>query len=391
MNSDWPDTRPPRSLYLHVPFCRHRCGYCNFTLVAGRDYLIDRFVDAAIAEMERDLAARNESLPPLETLYLGGGTPTHLAGPPLDRLFHAVHSRFQTDPAVECTVEANPADITAEVAEQLVRIGVNRISLGVQSLSGEKLRLLERDHDAEVVKSSIELARQNFGSHSMDMIFATPGETIQKWEQDLRAALELVPDHLSAYELTWEKGTSYWSRKTHGQWQVADEGLRADMYAATIDICREHGLEQYEISSFARSPSHRSSHNRMYWTGSPWMAFGPGAASFENGVRTIRHRSVLQYLKMVEAGDAVWETDSIPLVQRVAEILCIGLRMVEGVRADEFKTATGLDLASVAPKMIGEFMDLGLAETTPHGLRLTFRGLVFHDSISQKIMAAAGR
>lgn len=383
----WPDTRPPASLYVHVPFCRHRCGYCNFAVVAQRDYLVERYLAAVLLEMDRWLSQAEAVLPPLETVYLGGGTPTHLAGPALQRLVEGIRQRFALAPGVEFTCEANPEDLDPGLAVQLGELGINRISLGVQSLQPGKLALLERSHDAAQVQRAIRLSRGFATSLSLDLIFATPGEDLDRWEQDLSSALAMGIDHLSAYELTWEKGTRYWSRLQRTELQAADEDLRWEMYERTLTLAREAGLERYEISSFARGASHQGRHNRAYWSGAGWLAFGPGAASFERGQRRIRHRSVSHYLKAVEAGTDPWEEDRLPLLERAVEVFCVGLRRVSGVQEEEFRAATGYPLATFFSSFQAELIAEGLAERLPGVFRLTPRGLLLHDWICARWVA----
>ena len=191
----------PRSAYIHVPFCRHRCGYCNFALVAGRDRLIEPYLDAIEAEVQK--------LPEvyqLDTLFFGGGTPSHLSAVQMKRLGLILSHRFRLSADAEVTAECNPADITIESLDALQELGVNRISLGVQSFNDDKLKILQRDHSSEIAKAGFRLAMDRFKNVSMDLIFAAPGETLQDWEIDLDAAIELEPTHISTYELTYEKG-----------------------------------------------------------------------------------------------------------------------------------------------------------------------------------------
>lgn len=256
----------PRSAYIHIPFCRHRCGYCNFTLVADRDYLVDRFLDA----IEQEIGWLEERFE-LDTLFLGGGTPSHLSPANLSRLRAIVDSRFTLDPNAEVSAECNPNDLSKEKSHALADFGINRVSLGVQSLNMEKLQRLERDHDGEDVCAAVNQAQRFADSVSLDLIFAVHGESLGDWQRDVQAALALAPDHLSTYELTYEKGTQFWNRRSRGELSLADEDLRADMYMAAADMIEQAGLEAYEISSFAK-PGHLCRHNESYWTGLPFFA-----------------------------------------------------------------------------------------------------------------------
>ncbi len=390
MNDDflWPDQRPPASLYVHVPFCRHRCGYCNFALEAGRDWLIPRYVDALLREIDLAQARSDFVVAPLKTVYLGGGTPTRLAGKELQRLVQGIRSRFGTEPDAEITAEANPQDLDESLAGQLGELGFNRISLGVQSLNNDKLRLLERDHDAAGVRQAVEWCRSFARSISVDAIFATPGETLQLCQRDLSEILDLLPDHLSAYELTWEKGTRFWNRLQRGSLNAAEEDQRSEMYEYLQAECSQRGWQQYEVSSFARSREFRSAHNQVYWSGRSWLAYGPGAADFCQGVRVIRHRSTMHYMRSVESGVLDWEVDQLPFETRVAEIFCVGLRQLDGWQDETFREACGVSLHDVAPGEVGRMVQERLLERSPEGIRISPRGLMVHDLVCQRIMCA---
>ncbi len=261
-----------RSAYVHVPFCRHRCGYCNFTLIAGRDELIDDYLRA----IEIELASLGEPRE-VDTLFFGGGTPTHLPPEKLRRLIDVARGQFPLAVGYELSVEANPADLNDEMLQVLATCGVNRISLGGQSFNPDKLKLLERDHSPELLRKAVLAARESIASVSMDLIFGVPREILETWRTDLAAALALGPDHVSTYGLTFERGTAFWSRLLTGDLGRLDEELERSMYAAAIDVLVAAGYEHYEVSNFARS-GHRCRHNETYWSGASYFAVGPGAA-----------------------------------------------------------------------------------------------------------------
>ncbi len=269
--------RQPRAAYIHVPFCRHHCGYCNFTLVAGRDDLISDYLQA----IEMELARLGETRE-VDTLYFGGGTPTHLSPTQFRELGASVLKWHPLASGYEWTVEANPADVDGTMIDTLRGLGVTRLSLGSQSFRTEKLRLLERDHEASDIRRSVELARGAGMQVSLDLIFAAPGETFAEWRTDLEMAISLAPDHVSTYGLTFEQGTQFWNRKSRGALHEAEEELQRNMYALAIDGLKAAGFEHYEISNFAR-PGRRSRHNQVYWSGDGYYAAGPG-------VSTVRRR-----------------------------------------------------------------------------------------------------
>lgn len=360
-----------------MPFCRHRCPYCDFTLVSGRDELISRY----LAALEIELA----SLPApveLDTLYLGGGTPTHLSPEQLERLFELLAAVFRPAAGYEFSIEANPADLSAERIAAVAAAGVNRVSLGVQSFDGEALRVLERDHRPQDVSAAVERLRAaGLENLSFDLIFGVPGHSLASWQDTLRRAVELAPRHVSTYGLTIERGTSFWSRQLKGQLvPVADE-LEREMYALAMDYLPAHGLEQYELSSFAQ-PGFRCRHNEVYWTGLPYYGFGPGAARYVDGRRETNHRSVTTWLKRVLAGiPATGESEQLSAEGRARELAVLGLRRTEGLDLEQFRRGSGCDLLELAGEEIGRHLAAGLLEQVGTRLRLTREGRFLADTV----------
>ena len=259
---------PPRAVYVHVPFCAHRCGYCNFSVVAGRDDLWDKNLDA----LGRELNAV-QGRPPIDTIYFGGGTPTQLGRGHLDRLFTEVKDRFRLADDYEWTVEANPADLDEPSMQVLVDHGVNRISLGIQSFDNAKLATLERNHRRPQITRAVSLVQATGAALCIDLIFGVPAESQSTWETDLKHAVQMHADHISTYGLTFEKGTLFWNRKVRGELIPVDEQRERAMYLTAIDRLQSAGYEHYEISNFARAGA-RSRHNIVYWTGQSYYAFG---------------------------------------------------------------------------------------------------------------------
>jgi len=365
-----------RSAYIHVPFCRHRCGYCNFTLVAGRDDLIGAYLEA----IERELSWLGEPRP-VKTLFLGGGTPTHLPPAELDRLLSLARQWFVLEAGGEFSVEANPVDIDAPCVAVLAGHGVSRISLGAQSFHAAKLRLLERDHSPEQIASAVELCRPVIGSISLDLIFGTPGETLAEWNEDLRQALALTPNHVSTYGLTFERGTSFWSRLQRGDLGPTDEEVERQMYVSAIDTLTAAGLEHYEVSNFAR-PGHRSRHNETYWTGGEFYAAGPGAARYLEGRREINHRSTTTYLQRVLSGKSpVAESEKLEPEDAARERLVFGLRRLQGIECEAFERETGFSVHALGGAALREYQQHGLMERKDGTLRLTRKGLLVSDAL----------
>ena len=373
---------PPRSAYIHIPFCRHRCGYCNFSLISGRDHLVERFLNVLEIEI-RKLPESYE----LDTLFFGGGTPSHLPPNQLHRLAKIVADRFRLANDAEISAECNPSDVNHEKLDALLELGVNRISLGVQSLNAEKLKRLERDHSPAKVAQAVELAKSKVGSVSMDLIFAAPQETYRQWQTDLSDALALQPDHLSTYELTYEKGTQFWNRLQRGKLTVADEDLRANMYEHSIQQLNQDGWQQYELSSFSR-PGHQCRHNHSYWDGSDYFAFGPGASSFINGVRATNHQSTMTYIKRLESDQSpIDQTEQLAGADAARERLVVGMRLLRGVNIAALETMTSVTFESTLPLATRDLLtDSGLIEISAGVCRLTARGVMVSDGVAETIL-----
>jgi oxygen-independent coproporphyrinogen-3 oxidase len=395
--SKWPAlNRPPRAAYIHVPFCRHRCGYCNFALVAGRDDLIDDYLQAIAIEMasrvgiahrapeEHDSQLVGVDHPTqyeVDTLYFGGGTPTYLNEQQFRALANTVLHWHPFADDYEWTVEANPADIDACLIDTLSKLGVTRLSLGGQSFRAAKLQLLERDHEAADIHKAVLLARHAGMQIALDLIFATPGETLDQWAADLETAVVLEPDHVSTYGLTFERGTAFWSRRQHGELVEVDEGLQRDMYALAIHRLTSAGYEHYEVSNFAQ-PGCRSRHNQVYWSGEGYFAYGPGAARFIGGFRETNHRSTTTYLKRVLAGHSpVAERENLLPEARARELLVFGLRRIDGVSRHQFRNLTGFEIDDLVAAPLRKFVEGKLLSDDGERIRLTSDGLFVSDAL----------
>lgn len=366
----------PKSVYIHVPFCRHRCGYCDFTLVANRDDLIGDYLTA----LESEIGA-TEPGKRVETVFFGGGTPTHLAPQELSRLFTLVAGHFDLAADGEFSVEANPEDLTDDRIAVLAEAGVNRISLGVQSFDSQVLHTLERGHRPDQVRDVVERLRPMIPNISLDLIFGVPGQSLESWEATLAHATELRPRHVSTYGLTYEKGTSFWSRRARGELVQMHSEIDRTMYQLAIDHLGEHDLEQYELSNFARSGS-ECRHNETYWAARPYYAFGPGAARFADNRRETNHRSVFKWLALIEQGRSpVAESELLSNEDLAREVMILGLRRVGGFRRSDLTTRFGLTADELAGDAIARHLQLGNITDDGDGIRLTAEGRFVADSV----------
>ena len=373
----------PRAAYVHVPFCTRRCGYCNFTLVADRDDLVPKYLEALELELQTLEHPR-----PVETLFIGGGTPTQLGGDDLARLLKLLREWFPLAPGGEFSVEANPEDLQAEQTALLAKAGVNRISLGAQSFDEGKLITLERLHNRAAIERSYQLARQTRARVSLDLMFAAPGERLKTWQRDLELAVQLGPDHISTYGLTVERGTQFWNRRHRGHLREVDEELQRQMYETAIDTLTAAGFEHYEVSNFAR-PGAQCVHNQVYWQGRPYFGVGPGAASYVAGRRRLNHRSTTTYIRrMLDGTSPVDTSEQLSDEERARERLVFGLRMLAGIDEAEFAAETGFAIEQLAADAVDRFCDRGLLERTEGRLRLTREGLLVSDSLWPSLLSS---
>jgi len=367
---------PPRSAYVHVPFCRHRCGYCDFTLVAGRDDLIDRYLEA----LDRELGRLTVPLE-IDTLYLGGGTPSHLGPARLRQLFRMLGQRLKPTANTEVTLEANPLDVTPELVAVAADCGVTRVSLGSQSLDEATLRSLDRDHTPDDVRRAAALLSAAGFTLSLDVMTAAPGQSLADVQRDLDAAVALSPPHISVYCLTWEKGTAFETQRQQGRLAPVAEPLERAMFEAAIDRLTAAGYEHYEVSNFA-TPGHRCRHNEAYWHLRPWEAFGPGAARFDGRTRITNHRSTTTWIKRLLADqDPAGDVDAMTAEEAARERLVVGLRRREGVAEAEFLAASGFTPRQLAGEVVDRWMAAGLATESDGRLQLTREGLLVSDSL----------
>ena len=372
----------PRAAYVHVPFCRHRCGYCDFSLVAGRDDLITDY----LAAIERELTRLESPGLDLATLYLGGGTPSHLGPDGLRRLFDVLHTRLRPLPEAEVSIEANPGDVTDSLAAAAVACGTTRVSLGGQSLDATTLAALDRDHTPDDVRRAVDILLRRGLTVSVDLMTAAPGQTLADVDRDLEALVALGTQHVSVYCLTWEKGTQFESQRRRGTLRPADESLERSMLERTIDRLEAAGFEHYEVSNFAR-PGGRCHHNETYWDCRPWEAFGPGAARFDGRERITNHRSTTTWMRRVLAGaDFTGDRETMTPLEAAQERVVLGLRRRDGLHRAAFLAASGLALDDVAGGSIRRWTALGLATDDGEQVRLTREGLLVSDGLWAEVL-----
>jgi oxygen-independent coproporphyrinogen-3 oxidase len=380
----------PHSLYLHIPFCSHRCAYCDFNTYAGQRASVPAYVEALALELE--WVGRNAPADlTLHTIFFGGGTPTLLSPAQFERILRAVRASFVLTEDCEITTEANPGTVSPEDLEALRSLGINRISFGVQSANGEELRMLERQHTYLDVRLAVSAARRaRFDSLNLDLIYGLPEQSLQTWQSTVARVLDLQPEHISAYALTLEHGTPFGRWSARGLLSTPNPDIAADMYEWISGELEAGGYVHYEISNWARD-GHACRHNLQYWRGLPYLGLGAGAHGYAGGYRysnTLRIKSFIGQLREnrnAEVGNRhdsqITNSDSrssrpnfpfspavidhhIQTVEdEISEFMITGLRLTrEGIAASDFQTRFGRDLRTQFPRELAELTQLGLLE-----------------------------
>ncbi len=370
----------PPGLYVHIPFCAQKCGYCGFSSTTNRALIRD-FLTA----LDREARSFRGRWNPFDTLYIGGGTPSVLATDEFCRVIDTVRTNFTIEPAAEITVEVNPGDLDAGYLRRLRMAGVNRLNIGCQSFDDRTLRFLGRRHTAHQAEDAVRLAREaGFDNLGIDLITGIPGQSIARWTETLGEAVSFTPDHLSCYQLTVEEDTPLAAQCHTGEAVMPDDGLQADLFFTTSQILEESGYDQYEVSNFARTPGTESRHNRKYWNHTPYLGLGPAAHSFDGlSRRWWNTRSVEAYHEELAAGrPPVAGSERLTPDQLQMEALFLGLRTKRGVNLEDFKRRFGRDLAQEKGKILRTLGTEGLVEIRDGFLRPTRAGMAVADSLA---------
>ena len=369
-------------IYIHIPFCRTRCSYCDFATGAYNGPLAERYVRALATEIigfERAAAGVRE----VDTIYFGGGTPSLLAPAQVTRILQAVHQRFQVTTGAEVTMEMNPGTVTPQILQEFRAAGVNRASFGAQTFDDDELRRLGRSHTAEDARQTFAgLRGVGFENISFDLIAGLPGQTLSAWSRNMGEALALRPEHLSLYLLDVHEGTPLADQLRRGMWPQPDPDTAAEMYRLLLETTEAAGYEHYEISNFCL-PGYESRHNMKYWTGAPYYGFGCSAHSFD-GERTrwSNERDAVRYVEMIEAGrSATIETIELDRQEASAEALFLGLRLMRGIDLQEHRARFGSNIREEHADDLARFSEAGLIEINDSIIRLTRSGTLLSNEV----------
>jgi len=375
-------------LYIHIPFCIRKCNYCDFVSYPDRRPATRQ---AYLAALEQEMAYYRQLLPEedlqLETLYLGGGTPTCLSTPELRRVFKASRLFFTWRPGIEVTVEANPGTVDRDKMEMLKEEGVNRLSIGAQSFHPEELLRMGRVHGVEEIRATVELARQaGFDNISLDLIYGLPGQTLADWRRTLREALALAPEHLSAYGLNIEPGTPWGEMAAAGQLIPAGEETARAMYDEVRELCAARGYQHYEISNYAR-PGYQCRHNLRYWLMEPYLGLGAAASSYYRERRWTNVEDLSEYRSLLERGKPpVAEEIRLDRRDLMAETVFLGLRTLPGVSMAAFQAKFGVALPEIFGSQVEKLIKEKLIIVEDGHLRLTPFGLPVANLVFQEFI-----
>ncbi len=377
--------KPKRSaeaagIYLHMPYCSAICPYCDFAVRVGRRDKHPAFVDALIEEM----GLYGATILEFDTIYFGGGTPSLLAPEELACILDAIRSIFRLRADTRIFLEANPEDVSVDSLTAWLRLGIGTLSLGVQSLEAEDLEYLGRRHSAAQARRSVELAlAAGFETVSVDLIYGRPGQDISAWRRSLARAVSLEPHHLSCYELTIHDKTTFGKRRARGELTELADDVKAEFFLFTHNFLNAAGYPGYEVSNFARDPSHHSRHNMKYWNHTPYLGFGPSAHSFDGRRRWWSERLLPRWQEKVSAGHrAEAGSEYLTAEQLATEALMLGLRRCAGIDMKRFHQRYGVDLGTINRLLIDVLAAQGQLEVDADRIFPTIKGLAIADKLA---------
>ena len=371
-------------IYVHIPFCRSKCAYCDFYSLAGREEKMDAYQKALLAHLA-ETAPLAQSMA-VDTVYFGGGTPSFYGEKRLRELLAAIRKQYRVEKDAEITLEANPDSVDLKSLKALRKAGFNRLSMGMQSACPEELTAIGRPHTAKQVDEAVTAARKaKIKNLSLDLIYGLPGQTMESWRTTVEHALSLIPQHLSCYGLKVEEGTPLATRVADGE-VLPDDDLQADLYLWTVGRLERAGYPQYEISNFAK-PGFESRHNLRYWQTRPYIGFGPGAHSDFGGRRYSFLRDLDGYIDgVLKGGNIIDSEDLIPQRERGGEYLMLRLRTAAGIEEWEYRRTYFMDFAPLEERL-GQFREQGWTEKTADGRwRLTPQGFLLSNQLIGDLM-----
>lgn len=369
-------------IYIHIPFCKTRCVYCDFYKETDESE-IDAFVDALRAEIGLRQQEVSETV---KTIYFGGGTPSRLSGKHFQEIFETLFSVFSIEKNAEITLEANPDDLSEEYVKTLQQLPFNRISIGIQSFQDNELKFLSRRHSSKQAIEAVKLCQQvGFNNISIDLMYGLPKQTLDVWKENLRVACALNIQHISAYHLIYEEKTKLYSLLQKGRVQPVTDETSTEMFSTLIDTLAENGFEHYEISNFAKNNLY-SKHNTSYWQNEKYVGLGPSAHSFDGENRSWNVASLHKYIESIKRGTLLQETERLTQSQKYNEFILTGLRTMWGMNLTLLKEKFGQKLFDYCMENAQKFIRQNLLVEKDNSLKLTREGIFISDGIMSELM-----
>ena len=370
-------------IYIHIPFCKKRCIYCDF-YSSTDNRLVDKYIDALCIEIESRLHEIDKNN--ITTLYIGGGTPSQLSATQLGEIINFIKSKIDFSLIEEFTIEVNPDDVTYDYIKECITFGINRVSMGIQSFVDEELKIINRRHDSSQAIKAIETIKSaGISNISIDLIYGLPLQTIESWIYSARKAIEMNVPHISCYNLSYEEGTTLYKMRDMGEIKECDEDTCIEMYDILVKMLADADFEHYEISNFAKR-GYYSRHNSNYWNLTPYLGLGASAHSFDGSIRRYNPSSIQKYTSNISESGIAYEEEQETLYEQFNEYIMINLRTMWGVNTQKVKTIFGEELRNHLIKYSRRFIESGDLKEKENTIVLSEKGIMLSDYIIRTLM-----
>lgn len=370
-------------IYIHIPFCKKRCIYCDF-YSSTDNRLVDKYIDALCIEIESRLHEIDKNN--ITTIYIGGGTPSQLSATQLGEIINFIKSKIDFSLIEEFTIEVNPDDVTYDYIKECITFGINRVSMGIQSFVDEELKIINRRHDSSQAIKAIETIKSaGISNISIDLIYGLPLQTIESWIYSARKAIEMNVPHISCYNLSYEEGTTLYKMRDMGEIKECDEDTCIEMYDILVKMLAEADFEHYEISNFAKR-GYYSRHNSNYWNLTPYLGLGASAHSFDGSIRRYNPSSIQKYTSNISESGIAYEEEQETLYEQFNEYIMINLRTMWGVNTQKVKTIFGEELRNHLIKYSRRFIESGDLKEKENTIVLSEKGIMLSDYIIRTLM-----
>ena len=370
-------------IYIHIPFCKKRCIYCDF-YSSTDNRLVDKYIDALCIELESRLHEIDKNN--ITTIYIGGGTPSQLSATQLGEIINFIKSKIDFSLIEEFTIEVNPDDVTYDYIKECISLGINRVSMGIQSFVDKELKIINRRHDSyQAIKAIETIKSAGISNISIDLIYGLPLQTIESWIYSIQKAIEMNVPHISCYNLSYEEGTALYRMREKGEIKECDEDSCIEMYDILVKMLADTDFEHYEISNFAKR-GYYSRHNSNYWNLTPYLGLGASAHSFDGSIRRYNPSSIQKYTSNISESSIAYEEEQETLYEQFNEYIMINLRTMWGVNTQKVKTIFGEELRNHIIKYSRRFIETGDLKEKENTIVLSEKGIMLSDYIIRTLM-----